>query len=319
VISKACTGRAMAVLSVARPIQSPRKLREPDALAFLFGKPVHLAQANSRRVPCEEIGDSQVEEAKESSTCPTLAKSPTFARELDPGPLDWRCLAALMPAAAASHAGLLTGSVALACVPIAVPFSVPQVAADSWLANKRARAFHRGVVISVCAQGVLTLLKLSRGDLVGGLYDGVLTAIGSYAVQTEGIRFFPTYIICCGFNGLLGLLQIMQGYQGIPLHMLPWLAVLPPSIALFGAYCGWQFCKEVSAISAGHTGAGPQDTCFVRVMGADWWPSFLGPQVATREERFTQWGRPGGSVSGQGGGRDQFSAFGGDGHRLGEN
>ena len=52
-------------------------------------------------------------------------------------------------------------------------------------------------------------------------------------------------------------------------------------------------------------------------MGADWWPSFLGPatseqtaladsgsrssperpQVATREERFTQWGRPGGATS----------------------
>ena len=71
-------------------------------------------------------------------------QGPTFARELDPGPLDWRCLAvarrgsekcqwpivahsgpvgrfqtgcgckeleALMPAAAASHAGLLTGAV----------------------------------------------------------------------------------------------------------------------------------------------------------------------------------------------------------------
>eukprot|EP00435_Cladocopium_sp_Y103_P026441 s1440_g6.t1 len=192
----------------------------------------------------------------------------------------------------------------MACIPIAVPFSVPQVSSDSWLANKRARAFHRGVVITVYSQGILTLLKLSRGDLVGGLYDGVLCAMGTYAIQPEGHRFFPTYIICCGFNGLLALLQILQGYQGVPVHFLPLLAILPPSIALFGAYCGWQFCKEVTAIAAGHAGAGPQDSCFVRVMGADWWPAFLGPQVAQREER--NFGRPGesqGSVL-----RDRFSA-----------
>eukprot|EP00913_Durusdinium_trenchii_P035545 g33264.t1 len=123
-----------------------------------------------------------------------------------------------------------------------------------------------------------------------------------------GHRFFPTYIICCGFNGLLALLQILQGYQGVPVHFLPLLAILPPSIALFGAYCGWQFCKEVSAIAAGLDGAGPQDTCFVRFMGADWWPAFLGPQVTQREERNTNWGRPDhGSTN-----RDRFSVFAGD-------
>jgi len=292
-------------------------------MAFLFAEPIQLLQvpSNHLQVPGDIVSDDEIKEEPKKSRSALVSRngSRNFLADLDPGPLDFRCLAAVVPAAAAAHAGLLTGPAAMACVPIAVPFSVPQVASDSWLANKRARAFHRGVVISVCAQGIVTLLKLSRGDLVGGLYDGVLCAMGSYAIQPEGIRFLPTYIICCGFNGLLGLLQIMQGYQGVPLHLLPWLAILPPSIAIFGAYCGWQFCKEVSAISAGHTGAGPQDTCFVRVMGADWWPSFLGPQVVPRDERFTQWGRPqgGGSATGQTG-RDQFSAFGGDGHRLGE-
>ncbi|CAJ1368687.1 unnamed protein product [Effrenium voratum] len=284
----------MAVLSTARPT------RTRTYVDFLFGKPLQLVEVAS-------ICEGDVEEEKES---------PETLSRLD-GVLEG--VGAFYPAAVAAHAGLLSGGgVAMACLPIAVPFSVPQVSSDSWLANKRARAFHRGVVITVYTQGILTLLKLSRGDLVGGLYDGVLCAMGTYAIQPEGQRFFPTYIICCGFNGLLALLQILQGYQGVPVHFLPLLAIVPPSIALFGAYCGWQFCKEVNAIAAGHVGAGPQDTCFVRVMGADWWPSFLGPQVAQREETNTNWGRPSGAAPAGGWSRDRFSVFAGDGHRLGE-
>lgn len=292
----------MAVLSTAKPRR--------NYADFLFTE-LKVAEVHPS-LPC----DAMDEEASAASLPMSLRPAgPHLADVLDPGPLDWRSVAALLPAAAAAHAGLLSGGVAMACIPIAVPFSVPQVSSDSWLANKRARAFHRGVVITVYSQGILTLLKLSRGDLVGGLYDGVLCAMGTYAIQPEGHRFFPTYIICCGFNGLLALLQILQGYQGVPVHFLPLLAILPPSIALFGAYCGWQFCKEVSAIAAGHPGAGPQDSCFVRVMGADWWPAFLGPQVAQRDHERNV-GRPGestGSVF-----RDRFSVFGGDGHRLGK-
>jgi len=300
----------MAVLSTAKA--KPRNYAD-----FLFTE-LTLVEVY-RSLPDSQCDETSEMEDEEAGSMPRSLRpaGPHLAEVLDPGPLDWRSVAALLPAAAAAHAGLFAGGAAMACVPIAVPFSVPQVSSDSWLANKRARAFHRGVVITVYSQGILTLLKLSRGDLVGGLYDGVLCAMGTYAIQPEGHRFFPTYIICCGFNGLLALLQILQGYQGVPVHFLPLLAILPPSIALFGAYCGWQFCKEVTAIAAGHSGAGPQDSCFVRVMGADWWPSFLGPQVAQREERNTNWGRPGDNQGNFN--RDRFSVFGGDGHRLGEN
>eukprot|EP00440_Ansanella_granifera_P011929 gb/GFBE01012966.1/.p1 GENE.gb/GFBE01012966.1/~~gb/GFBE01012966.1/.p1 ORF type:complete len:315 (+),score=46.95 gb/GFBE01012966.1/:1-945(+) len=291
--------------------------RPRDALDFLFGDAsLALAEVVCDVHSCQKqairSSDSDDEEEGELVRQTSQASSPS--RPLVPrgfGLDAATSLAALWPAATAAHYGLLTGDgVVMACLPIAVPFSVPQVSPESWLANKRARAFHRGVVLTVCAQGVLTIMKLSRGDLIGGLYDGVQCAMGSYAIQPEGQRFFPTYIMCCGFNGILGLLQVFQGYQGVPVHFLPALALVPPAVAVFGAYCGWQFCKEATGIAAGQNSVGQQDTCFVRVMGGDWWPSFLGPTVPVRQDNYRDWGRSSSS--------SRFSAFAGDGQRLGE-
>lgn len=221
-------------------------------------------------------------------------------------------IALLLPLAAATHCALAGsgGAVAAACVPIAIPFSVPQVSPDAWLANKRARAFHRCCVVCVYAQGAIAVLKFARGDLVGGTYDALQALMGGYAIQPDGQRFFPTYIVISGFNGLLGLFQVFQSFQGVPLHFLPMLALLPPAFSLMAAYCGWQFCREVNAIAAGLTGDGPQDSCFVRCIGGDWWPSSIGPSYS-------------GSTAGDGGvgvqsAPSRFSAFAGDGRRLGE-
>merc|ERR1712228_1155677 len=89
-------------------------------------------------------------------------------------------------------------------------------------------------------------------------------------------------ILCCGFNGVLGLLQVLQGYHGLPLYLLPKLALVPPAVGITAAYCGYQFCKEVTAIAAGYDGVGPQDSCFVKIMGGDWWPASLGPSTRFR-------------------------------------
>merc|ERR1719198_2055090 len=121
----------------------------------------------------------------------------------------------------------------------------------------------------------------------------------------------PTYIFVSGFNGLLGIFSVFQAFQGVPMHQLPWLALLPPTTSLLSAYWGYQFCREIIAIGEGLRGDGPQDTCFVRMMTADWWPagaSTVSPssqtQNSTAEHRD--------SVP-----NSRFSAFAGHGHTLG--
>lgn len=230
-------------------------------------------------------------------------------------PVDLKiALASLLPFAVASHAGLLTGGACMACLPMMVPFSVPNVPADFWLANKRARAFHRLTVICVYLQGAATIVKFAFGDLIGGTYMGVQTAMGYYAMRPEGTSFFPMYIMICGFNGVLGLFQCFQQFQGVPIHFLPLAALGPPCVSLIAALCGWQFCNEIRAIAAGLPGSGSQDSCLVRIMGGDWWPSSFGPNYNRPADDTAG---PGG-VTGLGGVRNRFSAFAGDGRRLGE-
>eukprot|EP00930_Biecheleria_cincta_P076629 TRINITY_DN63830_c0_g1_i1.p1 TRINITY_DN63830_c0_g1~~TRINITY_DN63830_c0_g1_i1.p1 ORF type:complete len:358 (+),score=39.21 TRINITY_DN63830_c0_g1_i1:64-1137(+) len=236
---------------------------------------------------------------------------------LDPGPLDLRSIAMLLPAAVAAHHGLLAGNgVVAACLPIALPFSLSQVPADTWAASKRARAFHRTVTLCVYLQGGFTVFKFVRGDLVGGVYEGIQALMGAYATQPDGQSMFPTYMMCCGFNGLLGLLQIFQAYHGAPLRSIPLMVVAPPLVGLTGAFCSWQFCKEMAAIASGYTGAGSDDTCFVRIMSADWWPSFLSPSLPPGGSPAGN-GRPVGGAPSWPGSSQSFSAFEGDGHRLG--
>lgn len=221
--------------------------------------------------------------------------------------------AMVLPGLVASHHGLLGGAaagVAPACMPLPVLFSVPYVSPDSWLASKRARAFHRCCIICVYLQGGFALFKFARGDLIGGVYDAVQCAIGAYAIEPEGLRLMPSYIMMSGFNGLLGAMQVLQTYNGAPIHMLPMLAVLPPLVSLSAAYFGWQFVKEVQAIGSGMNGDGPQDGCFVSLMAGDWWPSSMGPSVS-------QAGVADPTGASETGPRSRFNPFAGDGHRLG--
>jgi len=214
-------------------------------------------------------------------------------------------VASLMPSALAVHYGFLAGSplVAPSCMPLPVLFSVPGVGPDAWLSNKRALAFHRCCVGFVYAQGAFSLLKFVRGDLIGGIYDAVMCGTGAYALDPDGIRLMPSYIMICGFNGLLGLVQVLQQFQGAPIHYLPFAVILPPLVACAAAYCGWEFCREIRAIAAGLHGEGCQDSCFVRFMAADWWPASTAP-VSVRDGVLTSDGAP-------------FNPFVGDGHRLG--
>merc|ERR1719491_2452553 len=136
------------------------------------------------------------------------------------------------------------------------------VSQESWAVNKRARAFHRACVIGVYAQGFFAIMKFAKGNLTGGIYDAIQAFMGAYAMQPDGLRFVPTYLTINGFNGIMGCFQVFQAFNGIPLHFIPVLTILPPAVSLTSAYCGWQFCREVRAIAVGLPGYGPQDTCF---------------------------------------------------------
>jgi len=224
-------------------------------------------------------------------------------------------LASLLPAlVAASQQGLGSPGVAVACLPIVVPFQVPMVSEDAWSVNKRARAFHRCCVIGVCAQGIFAVTKLASGNFIGAVYDAIQACMGAYAVMPGGVRFFPTYISVSGFNGMLGVLQIFQSYNGLPLQLIPKMAILPPVIALSSAYWGWQFCREVRAIAIGLPNFGPQDTCFVKCMGSDWWlPSSL--SAAASDSRSESNDADGEVERIHAGG---FASYAGSGHRLGD-
>jgi len=214
-----------------------------------------------------------------------------------------------IPTVLAAHHGLPTQvPMAMSCMPMMIPFRVPQVSPQSWMANKRALAFHRCCVLIVYAQGAIALVRFAHGDLIGGIYDAVQALMGGYATQPDGISFFPSYIMICGFNGILNFLQVMQSFHGVPIHFLPWLAIIPPAVSLLGAYCGWQFSKEVRAIYSGLNTEGAQDSGIVRMFAADWWPrNFLSPTMPGSDE----------GVEGISFDRSRFTAFAGNGQRLG--
>merc|ERR1712029_464535 len=113
---------------------------------------------------------------------------------------------------------------------------------ETWMASKRALAYHRACTACVYAQGFLSLARFARGDLVGGLYDALMCGTGAAAIEPGGTRMMPSYVMICGFNGVLGIVQIAQRFQGVSLHVLPFVLVLPPVVATAAAYFGWQFC-----------------------------------------------------------------------------
>lgn len=216
------------------------------------------------------------------------------------------CLASLLPALFAFCQQPSSG-VALSCLPLVVPFQVPQMSPDTWMHNRRARAFHRSCVIGVCVQGTFAVVKFAKGNLIGGVYDGIQAGMGAYALfgGGDGVSFFPTYLTICGFNGVISVFQVFQSYNGLPLQLIPKLAILPPAMSLLCAYWGWQFCREVRAIAVGLPGYGPQDTCYVRCMGGAWWPTSHPIGLSGDDDEA--------GIDSQG-----FTRYSGNGHVLGE-
>jgi len=273
-------------------------MRLNSAHVFLFPKKLELHRTR--------LNDDE----SDSHTCHSVLEELRI-----PEPKLANIAAALLPALAATvHPAIsASSSVAVpAMMPIMMPYSMPFVSSDSWLGNKRARAYHRCCVLAVYAQGAVAVLKFISGDLVGGLFDSLQAAIGACATQPDGSKLMPTYVMVTGFNGVLNILQIFQNYQGISLRHLPLLVSIPPVVSILAAYCGWQFCRELRAIASGYTGEGPQDSCFVHLCGADCWLlSLLSP--LPRGDRST--------ISASGitfRDRQGFEAFGGSGQRLGE-
>lgn len=284
-----------------------------DALAFIFcaGRPATISSHTQTK--------TQVDADEEEAECRHV-KALRFdsVGGVQLPPFELANIGLLSPVLLAAHGGLLSPAGAMcACLPIMAPFQVPQVSPDSWMANKRAVAFHRCCTLAVYTQGALAIGKFAGGDLVGGTYLGLQAALGAYAITPDGTRLMPSYLMISAFNGVLGLVQVFQQFQGVPLMHIPPTAIMAPTISLLACYWVWQFTKELRAIGGGLVGDGPQDTCWVNFMGGDIWPiTLLSPTIETRERD-----RAGGeSVIGGGGGvSNRFSAFAGGGHRLGEN
>lgn len=273
-----------------------------DSLAFLFCAPLR----------------AEAEDETSSNTSPLIRRPSGPMRSLQflPPSLDLHGgLASLMTGLfAAAQQGLGSDpSVAMACMPIVVPFQVPMVDQEIWMLNKRACAFHRCCVIAVYAQGAFAVMKFARGNLVGGFYDAIQAAMGAYAIQPEGLRFFPTYLTINGFNGLLGTFKVLQVFNGVPLQDIPLMAIVPPLVALCSAYWGWEFSREIRAMAVGLPNFGPQDTCFVKCVGCEWrlptaLSSIISRQPNNRDADESAQGMPEGG----------YTSFSGSGRRLGE-
>jgi len=235
----------------------------------------------------------------------------------------------MMRGLAASHVGLAPG-VVQSCLPIIVPFSLPEMNPSAWFANKRALAYNRCIIVTVYVQGVCAALKLMSGNMIGGFFDGIQAGMGYYSLSPDGTRFLPTYMMMAGLNGVVALLQVLQRYHGVPLHYLPWSQVAMPVASILSAYFSWEFCRELRAIATGLPSGAAQDSCIVKVMGGDWWPAMLSAPSyglqhtdwdSARHEDSYGGGRQSGinfGSFGPGGVGSRFSVFEGSGHRLGE-
>mmetsp|Transcript_30370 Transcript_30370/g.49506 ORF Transcript_30370/g.49506 Transcript_30370/m.49506 type:complete len:140 (+) Transcript_30370:3-422(+) len=132
----------------------------------------------------------------------------------------------------------------------------------------------------------------------------------------------------CGFNGVLGLVQVFQINQGISPLDIPFFAWGAPGISCMACYWGWQFARELRAIGTGSTGEGAQDTIYVNAMGSDSWPANLidraapGGLRAVRDEsanssRAESLRRSRRGAADAAGAVARFTTFGGDGNQLG--
>eukprot|EP00928_Gymnodinium_smaydae_P025518 TRINITY_DN20294_c0_g2_i1.p1 TRINITY_DN20294_c0_g2~~TRINITY_DN20294_c0_g2_i1.p1 ORF type:complete len:344 (-),score=53.90 TRINITY_DN20294_c0_g2_i1:89-1120(-) len=189
-------------------------------------------------------------------------------------------------ATATSFGGIAGGATAapmmLACVPLAVPFAVPEVRAQAWSGSKRAVAFHRSTVVAVYLQGFLALRRFLHGDLTGGAYDLIQACVGGYALQPDCAHIMPTYVLASGLAGSLGMLRTYWNFMDLPLRYMPISPYLAPGVAIVAAYCGYKFCVEVRSLAMGYPG-GTADSCFIRLLGAEWcgWSAIGG--VGTRD------------------------------------
>lgn len=220
--------------------------------------------------------------------------------------------------------GMSSVGATMACLPVVVPFAMPQVTPRMWMHSKPARAYQRIIVITIYVQAAVGLYKLSSGNLVGGTADIMQALMSAYALSPDGGKYLPTCIMVGGVNGVLGLMQLLQAYHGVPIRHLPPSAILPIASSLVGAYFGWEFCKEVRSVAFG--GARDQsESLLVRLVGSDCWPlsaiSPYGPLGSDEEVADPDDARGFGTTFGRGSaatGGSRFDAFTGDGHRLGE-
>jgi len=296
-------------------------VRFDSACTFLFSDTADLCSINigsvrqaSVRERNERCGMTQHDDALEAHKWDGARRPVVDVLEFAPPNVCNVAAALVPPLAAVLHPGgfSATGAVVPAMMPMVVPYSMPSLSSDMWLGNKRARAYHRCCVLAVYAQGTVALVKFISGDLIGGFFDAFQAAIGAAATQPEGCKLMPTYAMVSGFNGVLGIIQALQRYQGAPIHNLPltFLLAAPSVISVLAAYCGWQFCKEIRAIASGYAGSGPQNSCFVRICSADCWPLASLSPLPHDAQRFHT------TSNEEPEARQSFEPFGGRGQRL---
>eukprot|EP00927_Polykrikos_kofoidii_P053580 TRINITY_DN48186_c0_g1_i1.p1 TRINITY_DN48186_c0_g1~~TRINITY_DN48186_c0_g1_i1.p1 ORF type:complete len:336 (+),score=10.40 TRINITY_DN48186_c0_g1_i1:80-1087(+) len=208
-------------------------------------------------------------------------------------------------------------SITTSCVPIIVPFSLPDVPRSQWESDKVALAYSRCVMATVYAQAGIAVSKCLSGDFVDGIIDGIQAATGYYCVSMDHANLLPTYTVMVGLNGFLGCLQLMQNHVHHPHHTQRLCDLLAPPLRMLSASFSWQLCKTLQRVGAPHQPvvSSDRESTFVTFMSSDWLSCLLPPRSNVDDANSSRGGvfRSDHSESTF----HRFNAFEGSGHRLG--
>ena len=165
-----------------------------------------------------------------------------------------------------ASAAVLTGTnpgipIAMACIPIIVPMSIPMVGASSSTAlsllSEDAKGFVKGITYLSIGQGTMAVLDIVFGDLLSGAMKALFAGLGFYVTTMEdGVSILPSYTVVSFVNGCIMMLStfermsarktpLFSGFMPLYLNYIHLTQLLHPILCFGGAYMGWQIIKEL--------------------------------------------------------------------------
>eukprot|EP00397_Hematodinium_sp_SG-2012_P035697 GEMP01038437.1.p1 GENE.GEMP01038437.1~~GEMP01038437.1.p1 ORF type:complete len:345 (+),score=83.14 GEMP01038437.1:182-1216(+) len=113
----------------------------------------------------------------------------------------------------------------------------------------------RGVLVATFLQGSFGLIRMSMGDIYGGIYAILLATLGyNSLIPGPAANWLKTYVLITFINGTVGVVDLFQqtlvmNYPvlslALPLSVnaAHFLTLAVPIVSFSGAYFGWEYIK----------------------------------------------------------------------------